>query len=46
MPIRVIILIVLFVLLIVFAIGGVVWFFIQENLQTKRYIEFIDHIKE
>jgi hypothetical protein len=46
MTIKAIICIVLFVLLIVFAVGGVIWFFVKEHLQTKRYIEFINHIKE
>lgn len=46
MTIGAIIFIVLFVLLIVFGIGGVICFFVQEDLQTKRYIEFINHIKE
>ena len=43
MIIKAIVLIVFFVL-IIFAIGGVVWCFIQEDLQTKRYIKFIDNL--
>lgn len=36
---------VLFVLLIVFAVGGVIWFFVQEDLQTNRYIKFIESLE-
>ena len=37
---------VLFVLLIVFAVGGVIWFFVQEDLQTNRYIKFIENLEK
>ena len=36
-----IITIVLFALLIVFAISGVIWVFVEEDLQTKNYIKFM-----
>ena len=37
---------VLFALLIVFAVGGVIWFFVQEDLQTKRHIKFIEDLEK
>lgn len=41
-----IIAIVLFVLLIVFAVGGVIWMFVDEHLRTKNYIEFLIELEE
>ena len=38
--------VVMFVLLIVFAVGGVIWFFVQEDLQTNRYIKFIESLEK
>ena len=44
MPLSAIILLVLLVLIATFAIGSVVWIFIEQHLQTKRYIEWVDHL--
>ncbi len=41
-----IIVVALFVLPIVFAVGGVIWFFTQEDLQTNRYIKFIESLED
>lgn len=38
------IVLVLFFALIIFAIGGIAWCFIQEDLQTKRYIKFVENL--
>lgn len=44
MPLSAIILLVLLVLITMFAIAGVAWIFIEQHLQTKRYIEWVDHL--
>lgn len=41
-----IIAIVLFISLIVFAVGGVIWMFVDEHLQTKRYIKFQEELEK
>ena len=41
-----IIVLILFVLLIVFAVGGVILFFVHEDLRTKRYIKFIEELEK
>ena len=38
--------IVLFVLLIVFAVGGVIWMFVEQHLQTKNYIKFLIELEK
>ena len=38
--------IVLFVFLIVFAVGGVIWMFVDEHLRTKNYIKFLIELEE
>lgn len=34
---------VLLIAVMVFAIGGVVWAFVQQHLQHKRYVKWIDN---
>lgn len=41
-----IVLIVLFISLIVFAIGGIIWFFIDDHLRTKRYFKWLERLDE
>lgn len=41
-----IVLLILFALLIVFAIGGIIWVFVQEDLQTKMHIKFIEELEK
>lgn len=41
-----IIVIIIFVLLIVFAVGGVIWMFVKEDLQTKNYIKFMIELEK
>lgn len=38
--------IVLFILLIVFAVGGVIWMFVTEDLRTKNYIKFLIELEK
>ena len=38
--------IVLFVLLIVFAVGGVIWMFVAEDLRTKNHIKFLIELEK
>lgn len=38
------IVLIIFCALIIFAIGGIAWCFIQEDLQTKRYIKFAENL--
>ena len=41
-----IIAIVLFVSLIVFTVGGVIWIFVKEDFQTKNYIKFMIELEK
>lgn len=41
-----VIVIVLFVLLIVFTVGGVIWMFVAEDLRTKNYIKFLIELEK
>ena len=41
-----IIAIALFISLIVFAVGGVIWMFVKEDLQTKNYIKFMIELEK
>lgn len=36
---------ILFISLIVFGVGGVIYMFVKQHLETKRYIEWIDHLE-
>jgi hypothetical protein len=38
--------IVLFVFLIVFAVGGVIWMFVAEDLRTKNHIKFLIELEK
>lgn len=44
MLIKVIIVLILFVSLVVFAIGGVIWMFVQQHLEFKRYLKWLEHL--
>ena len=41
-----IVLLILFVLLVAFAVGGIIWVFVHEDLQTKRHIKFIEELEK
>ena len=41
-----IIVIILFFALILGIVGGIIWLFISEDLQTKRYIKFLNTLNE
>lgn len=41
-----IIVIILFFALILGVVGGIIWLFISEDLQTKRYIKFLNTLNE
>lgn len=41
-----IIVLALFILLIVFTVGGVIWIFVDEDLSTKRHIKHIQELEK
>ena len=41
-----VIVIVLFVLIIVFVVGGVIWMFVEEDLRTKNHIKFLIELEK
>lgn len=41
-----IITLVLYILLFIFVVGGVIWMFVEQDLQCKRYIEWMEELEK